>query len=173
MIFAVSSSPSAIAAIVTFVAVAGAVVVMVNVAVLLPEATVTVGGTEATDESLLDRSTTNGGSALPSRVIVPVAVVEPVTVVGAMVRVDMMAGSTVRPAVWLVVLYVPVMVVDWLDETDKAAVAVNVAVVAPAATVTEPRTVAAAVLLLSSLTLAPPVGAAAEIVTVPVAVCPW
>src|SRR5881394_4090627 len=45
---------------------------------------------------------------------------------------------------------------------------VNVAVVAPAATVTEVGTVAAGVLLLVNATTAPPAGAAALSVTVPV-----
>src|SRR5262245_49402880 len=44
----------------------------------------------------------------------------------------------------------------------------NVAVVAPAATVTEAGTVAALVLLLESVTTPPPAGAAAASVTVPV-----
>ena len=47
-------------------------------------------------------------------------------------------------------------------------VTANVFVVAPAATVTEPGTVAALVLLLVSVTTAPPAGAALVSVTVPV-----
>ena len=54
---------------------------------------------------------------------------------------------------------------DWLEVT-AAVVAVNVAVVAPGATVTEVGTVSAAVALLDNATLVPPVGAAFEIVTV-------
>ena len=80
----------------------GAVVVIVNVPVVLPVATVAVGGTKATAELLLDRVTVKGGSALPSRVIVPVAVVVPVTVAGLMVRVDRAGGLTVKGADWLV-----------------------------------------------------------------------
>ena len=49
---------------------------------------------------------------------------------------------------------------------------VNVAVVAPAATVTEAGTVAALVLLLVNATTAPPAGAAALSVTVPVLFAP-
>src|SRR5215472_5215828 len=49
---------------------------------------------------------------------------------------------------------------------------VNVAEVAPAATVTEAGTVAAAVLLLVSVTTAPPAGAAVPSVTVPVLPAP-
>src|SRR5215831_9762893 len=49
---------------------------------------------------------------------------------------------------------------------------VNVAVVAPAATVTETGTVAALVLLLVNATTAPPAGAAALSVTVPVLFAP-
>ena len=49
---------------------------------------------------------------------------------------------------------------------------VNVAVVAPAATVTEAGTVAALVLLLVNVTTAPPAGAAALSVTVPVLFAP-
>ena len=61
------------------------------------------------------------------------------------------------------------MVADAVTESD---VAVNVAVVAPAATVTEAGTVAAEVFELDNVTTAPPVGAATCKVTVPVLVAP-
>lgn len=63
-------------------------------------------------------------------------------------------------------LAVAVRVADW-DEVTVATVAVNVAVVALAATLTEAGTVTA-VLLLDRLTLRPPVGAGADKVTVQV-----
>ena len=61
----------------------------------------------------------------------------------------------------------PVIVTAVLDTTELVAAA-NVALVAPCATVTLAGTVAADVLLLDSVTCAPPVGAAADNVTVPV-----
>lgn len=61
------------------------------------------------------------------------------------------------------------MVTPTLELVTVSVVAVNVAVVAPALTVRLAGTVAAAVLLLVSVTTTPPVGAAAFNVTVPVA----
>lgn len=70
------------------------------------------------------------------------------------------AALRVAPSVPLIVEEVEV-VTAWV-------VTVNVRLVAPAATVTLPGTVAAAVLLLESETTLPPDGAAADNVTVPV-----
>ena len=63
------------------------------------------------------------------------------------------------------------MTVTGVDTVTTDVVTANVAVVAPAATVTLAGTVAAA-LLLASATTAPPAGAAAESVTVPVEPAP-
>ncbi|MCU1315478.1 MAG: hypothetical protein JWN63_800 [Candidatus Acidoferrum typicum] len=58
-----------------------------------------------------------------------------------------------------------------VDAVTALVLTVNVALVAPATTVTLEGTVAAAVLLLESATCAPPVGAAPLNVTVPVEDC--
>ena len=58
-----------------------------------------------------------------------------------------------------------------VDTATALVLIVNVALVAPAATVTLEGTVAAAVLLLESATCAPPAGAASLNVTVPVEDC--
>jgi hypothetical protein len=79
-------------------------------------------------------------------------------------------GATVNVAV-LDEPLVAVIVTDVEEET-AAVVTAKVAVVLPAATVTEAGTVAAAVLLLDKVTVAPLVGAAAANVTVPVDVVP-
>ena len=61
--------------------------------------------------------------------------------------------------------------VTGVDTATALVLIVNVALVAPAATVTLEGTVAAAVLLLESATCAPPAGAAPLNVTVPVEDC--
>ena len=66
-----------------------------------------------------------------------------------------------------VVLRTPVIVTDVFDLTVEV-LTVNVAVAEPAVTVTLAGTVATAVLLLDSVTLAPPAGAGPLRVTVPV-----
>ena len=76
-------------------------------------------------------------------------------------------GPTVSVAVLDVPPNVPVIVTGVLDVTVLVAAA-KVALVAPAATVTLAGTVAAEVLLLDSVTWAPPVGAPDDNVTVPV-----
>ena len=77
------------------------------------------------------------------------------------------AGDTVRVALWLLPEYVAVMLTA-VDVVTLRVVTVKVVLVLPAGTVTLAGTVAAAVLPLVSVTAAPPEGAAALKVTVPV-----
>jgi hypothetical protein len=80
-------------------------------------------------------------------------------------------GVTVKAAVFVVLSYVAEMVTD-VDAATLEVPLVNVAVVAPVAIVTLAGTGATAALLLKSDTNAPPLGAAAVKVTVPVALAP-
>jgi hypothetical protein len=143
----------------------------VKVAEVAPAVTVTVAGTCAAAVLLLDRLTTAPPAcAGPVNRTVPVDEVPAITDVGLTVTplpAALSVGAfTVKVAV-LVTPYVPDMVTDVLLATGVVAT-VNVAVVAPAATVTLAGTCAAAVLLLDRATTAPPVGAGALNVTVPV-----
>ena len=141
--------------------------VTVKVAEVAPAGTVTLAGTVAAEVMLLDKVTTappEGAAAV--RVTVPVEGVPPVTVVGFKVT-DKTAGGltvSVAPAV-------PLNVAEIEGEAVAPTgneVTVKVAEVAPAATVTLAGTVAAEVMLLDKVTTAPPEGAAAVRVTVPV-----
>jgi hypothetical protein len=158
--------------IVAVVSDATAVVATVKVPVVAPAATVTLAGTVA-DALLLDRVTTAppvGAAAL--KVTVPVELAPPTRLAGASATdVTVTAGGLiVSEAVWLEALYVAVMTALVTDAT-AVVVTVNVPVVEPAATVTLAGTVADA-LLLERLTSAPPVGAVALTVTVPVELAP-
>ena len=142
-----------------------AMVATVNVAVFDPAATVTEAGTVAL--LLLDPKATEvpPGPAAPLRVTVPVEEVPPTTEVGDTLTLDRVAGVIVSVAVKLTVARVAVIVAE--EELETAIVLiVNVAVVAPAATVTLAGTVAFAVFEARPTTI-PPVGAAPLIVTVP------
>ncbi len=104
--------------------------------------------------------------AADDRVTVPVLAVPPVTDVGF--RATVLSTGAVIPndADWFTPPSVAVIVLDVFAAT-AVVVTVNVAVVAPAATVTLAGTVADA-LLDASVTTRPPAGAADDNVTVPV-----
>jgi hypothetical protein len=147
-------------------------VVAANVALVAPGATETLPGTTATPVLLLVSVTTAPPVGAPAvSVTVPCDVVPPVTLVGLRVTPCRLAaggsGVTVSVVVLLMPLYEAVSVTGALPVTAAVATA-NDALVAPAATVTLAGTVAAPVLLLVSATTAPPDGAAAVNVTVPV-----
>ena len=155
------------------VAVSPSMLVTVNVAELLPDATVTVAGTVAAAVLLLARVTvTPPVGAVVFNVTLPVEVdAVPlgslVMLVGVSVTVEIAGGFTVRTAVFCRPLKVA-EIVEVVCAPTLIEVTVNVAVVAFAATVTLAGTVAAAVLLLASVTTAPPVGAGPFSVTVAV-----
>jgi hypothetical protein len=140
----------------------------VAVAFVAPAPTVPVAGTIAAAVLELDSETAAPPvPALPFRVIVNVEEAPPTTIAGFIARLAREAGFTVSVAV----LGVPELVAEIVTTVEDATprvVIVKGAVVEPADTVTEPGTVAAEVFELDSVTAAPPVGAAAERVTVPV-----
>jgi hypothetical protein len=143
-------------------------VVAVNVAVVAPAATVTLPGTWAAPVLLLESVTTAPpAGAGPLNVTVTLETLPPSTEVGFRLTDVSVAAVTVSVAVRVAPLHVPEIVTDVLLATGLV-VTVKVTVVAPAATVTLPGTWAAPVLLLESVTTAPPAGAAPLSVTFPV-----
>lgn len=157
--------------IVTEVFTATGVVVIVKVALVAPAGMVTLAGTRATAVLLLDKVTIEPPvAAFPLSVTVPVELVPPTTEFGDLLTVYNEATFTVRVAFTLAPR-VAVMTEVAVEATPKV-VTVKVADVLPAGTVTLAGTVAAAVLLLFSVTDAPPVGAALARVTVPVELLP-
>lgn len=111
-------------------------VLTVNVALLAPAGTVTDDGTDA-EELFDDRLTAiPPGGAIPLSVTVPVAGFPLATLDGVTVRPERPAGVSVSVAVLDVAPNVPVMVTFVFAETPDVAM-LNVALVAPAATVTE------------------------------------
>jgi hypothetical protein len=146
-------------------------VVTVNVALLAPAGTMTVEGVRATLVLLLlsDTDAPPKGAA-PFKVIVPVEEEPCVTVVGFRVRALIDAGVTVSATVFATPR-VAVSVAD-VDIETPPVVTVKVKLVEPAGTVTLEGTCAAVVLLLPSVTTAPPVGAAPFNVTVPLKLFP-
>src|SRR5437763_9565612 len=150
--------------------VTAALVVTGNVAIVAPAATVTEpeAGTLAFGLLLVTVTTAPPvGAALPS-VTVPVLPLPAVTAAGKTLT-PTSRGFSVSVEFVDAPRHVAVMVTD-VGVGTALVVTGNVAIVAPAATVTEPETgtVAAAPLLLLSVTTAPPTGAALVSVTVPV-----
>jgi hypothetical protein len=166
-------TPASVAEIVTTVDDDTAFVDTTNPTVVVPAGTVTLAGTVATAVLLLDRVTTAppaGAAALS--VTVPVDVLPPGRLVGWTLNdVSVAAGVTVSCADRVAPPLVP-EIVTVVDDVTALVPTANVAVVVPAGTVTPPGTVTTAVLALDSVTTAPPAGAAALSVTVPVDVVP-
>jgi hypothetical protein len=145
-----------------------AAAVALNVAVVVPAVIVTDGGTVS--KLLLLASVTLEPPMGATWVSVTVQVLTALCarLVGLQVTPETSTGAR-RPmlAVWKLPPRIAVTVTLWLLAIELAAVALKAAVVAPAATITEAGTVSQ-VLLLSSATLDPPVGAAWVSVTVQV-----
>ena len=164
--------PAAVAETVAVVVCATDVVVTVKVALVAPAATVTFAGTVADAESSDSATTTPPAGAGPLNVTVAVDALPPVTLAGLSVTAD--SVGPVAPAALMV--SVALFVAFWYDaEMETVVVAVtcavltaNVARVWPAGTTTLFGTTANNVLLLASVTMALPVGAADCNVTVAV-----
>jgi hypothetical protein len=142
----------------------------VNEAVVAPCGTVTEAGTDAADfelESAIVNPPFGAGAAM---VTVPCAVCPLRIDVGLTDRLVGRIGFTVKPVLTLTPLREAVSTAVVVAVTVPAD-AVNEAVVAPCATVTEAGNDTDG-LELESATVMPPVGAGAAIVTVPCAVCP-
>lgn len=139
----------------------------VNVAVVWLAATVTLAGTVAA-ALLLPRVTEIPPlGAGPSSVTVPVDEAPPVTAVGLSPSVETDGALTVKVAFFATPPADAVMTGEAVAATGEVET-VNVVDVRVAGTVTDAGTVAAAVLLLVSVTTIPPAGAAELMVTVPV-----
>src|ERR1017187_9892974 len=166
----------AVAVIVTVCVDATLDVVIVKVAVVLPWSTVTVNGTEATRTVLDFRTTTcPPANAGPDSVTVPVALAPPLTCVGDTVTLcncPTVCGFTVNVAFCEpTASYVAVMVTVRAAVTAEV-VMVNVAVVWPEGTLTEPCACAMELALDVTVMVAPEVGAALPSVTVAVTLVP-
>jgi hypothetical protein len=147
-----------------------ALVVTVNAAVVAPVVTVVLASTCAAAVLLLESVTTAPpAGALPLSVTIPADEPPPCTLVGFSVTEVKVGGFTINVAV-CAVPYVPVIVADVEPDT-ALVVTVNTAIVAPASTGTLVGTWAD-VLLLDSVTVAPPAEAGPLSVTVPVELFP-
>jgi hypothetical protein len=146
-----------------------AAAVALKFAVVAPAATVTEAGI-VSEVLLLDSVTVDPpvGAVCVSVTVHALTALCP-RVVGAQARVETKTGaSRLMVAVCELLPRFAVTVEVWLLAMEAAAVALNVAVVAPAATVTEAGTASEA-LLLARVTLDPPVGAALFNITVQLA----
>jgi len=173
---AVRVAPPPVPVIVTAVGLATEVVVTAKLALVAPAATVTLAGSEATAAFELARLTRSPPlSAALVRVAVPVTEPPPVTVEGLRAIALRLAGGgtgfTVRIVVRVAPPLVPVIVIDVAAVT-VLVVTANVALVAPAATVTLAGSEATAVFELARVTTSPPLGAALVRVAVPVVPVP-
>ena len=143
-------------------------VLAVKVAVVPPAATMTEAGTVTFVVSELASVTvTPPVRALPVSVTVPVALAPATTEVGFRTTDATLAGLTVKGAVTATCCFTAEIVTGVAVATPRV-VTGNVTEVAPTGTITEVGTVAAKAFELERKTGTPPVGAAAEIVTVPV-----
>jgi len=166
----VLATPLALAVSVTVCAVLTAETVAVKLAVLAPAATVTLAGT-ATAVLSLARLTANpplsaAAFSVTVQLSVPAPVIDPFVQVSALKTGALALSCSVKVLATLLALAVRVTV--WAVLTEET-VAVKLAVVAPAGTITEAGTVTAD-LLLATLTAKPPVSAAAFSVTVQLSV---
>jgi hypothetical protein len=170
---AVLLTPAAVPVIVGVAAVETATVETVNEPEVEPAGIVMLGGTVAEAPELEISTTMPPVGAAVVSVAVPVDGRPPTTVVGERLRADSAtpAGVTERIADLVEPEYVAVIVADE-DDVTESDVTVKFAEVEPAGIVTPGETVATAVFRLASTMLAPPVGAAALKVTVPVDVLP-
>ena len=147
-------------------------VVIGKLALVAPAATVRLAGTEACAELLLEMLTTEPPAAAgPLRVTVPVEALPPTTDVG-LSEIDFRDSGCRFKFVALVVPFKEALMVTDVGLVTAAVVMLNVALVAPPATVTLAGTVASEMELLDSVTMVPLAGAAALKVTVPVEVLP-
>jgi len=159
-------TPPLVPEIVTVVAVVTALVATANVAVVPPAATVTPPGTVATAGLLLDRVTvTPPLGAAEDSMTVPVDVVPLVTLGGRLSDVSVAGPDTVTCARRVVV---PVAEMVTVVNVAQFGHTVKLAAVLSAAKIRKRGTGTTAGLLLDSVTIAPPAGAAALSVTVPV-----
>lgn len=160
-----------VAVMVTDVDWATVVVVIVNVALVAPAATVTAVGTVATESLALSSATTTPlAGAGPFNVTVPTLLLPPRTVAGLIVSLDNAGGVTVSVSDVVTSPMLAVTVATVVCFTGLVVI-VKVALVAPLAIITVAGALAAAV-LLAIVTVAPLAGAATSIVTVPVADVP-